>query len=159
MYIDFNCIFLKVWGTSIVHKNYNCNLCFFRNLQTKAMADPNLPRFHQLSHHQFPTPSQFNRPEQFSELVNAYELVSTSVQFWNIFQKSLVALIINCTPSRMITYKYTCNRGYLRKNSISCGMKFSQGRIQRICPQIFSNSPGCGYVKCKSYIVWNERIN
>ena len=26
------------------------------------------------------------------------------VQFWHIFQKSLVVLIINCTPSRVITY-------------------------------------------------------
>ena len=28
-------------------------------------------------------------------------------QFWHISQKSLVALFINCTPSRMITYTYT----------------------------------------------------
>ena len=26
------------------------------------------------------------------------------VQFWHIFQISLVVLIINCTPSRVITY-------------------------------------------------------
>jgi hypothetical protein len=26
------------------------------------------------------------------------------VQFWHIFQKSLVVLIVNCTPSRVITY-------------------------------------------------------
>ena len=31
------------------------------------------------------------------------------VQFWHIFQISLVVLIINCTPSRVITYtKCTC---------------------------------------------------
>jgi hypothetical protein len=28
------------------------------------------------------------------------------VQFWHIFQISLVVLIINCTPSRVITYTY-----------------------------------------------------
>ena len=28
------------------------------------------------------------------------------VQFWYIFQISLVVLIINCTPSRVITYTY-----------------------------------------------------
>ena len=29
------------------------------------------------------------------------------VQFWHIFQKSLVVLIIYCNPSGVITYTYT----------------------------------------------------
>jgi hypothetical protein len=29
------------------------------------------------------------------------------MQFWHIFQISLVVLIINCTPSRVITYTYS----------------------------------------------------
>jgi hypothetical protein len=33
------------------------------------------------------------------------------VQFWHIFQISLVVLIINCTPSRVITYTYTYAAG------------------------------------------------
>ena len=34
------------------------------------------------------------------------------VQFWHIFQISLVVLIINCTPSRVITYTYDTIQGY-----------------------------------------------
>jgi hypothetical protein len=35
------------------------------------------------------------------------QIALASAAFWPIFQKSLVVLIINCTPSRVITYTYS----------------------------------------------------
>jgi hypothetical protein len=42
-------------------------------------------------------------------MINTTRDINTTrrlVQFWHVFQISLVVLIINCTPSRVITYTY-----------------------------------------------------
>jgi hypothetical protein len=68
------------------------------------------------------------------------------VQFWHIFLISLVVLIINCTPSRVITYTYDLI--FIYENSY---MKLPNFSVKSISYMKFSFS----YVNCiTSYMTW-----